>query len=103
MGGSTAATLLAAGIGCAAFGIAVVAAESLAPVKKLLTLSAAVGPLSGKAVIAVVIYLIAWSALHLACRRRTIGFAVVLRATAVLIGIGLLGTFPPFYGLIAGH
>lgn len=103
MGGSTAATLLASGIGCAAFGIAVVAAESLEPVKQLFTLSTAVGPLSGKAVAAVVIHLLAWAALFLACRRRTMSFAVVLRVTAVLIGIGVVGTFPPFYGLVAGH
>jgi hypothetical protein len=103
MGGTTAATLLASGIGCAAFGIAVVAAESLEPVKQLLTLSTAVGPLSGKAVVAVVIYLLAWAALFLACRKRTMDFAVVLRVTAVLVGLGLLGTFPPFYGLVAGH
>ncbi|TWF81766.1 hypothetical protein FHX44_117711 [Pseudonocardia hierapolitana] len=103
LGGSTAATLLASGIGCAAFGIAVVAAESLQPVKQLFTLSTAVGPLSGKAVVAVVIYLLAWAALFLACRRRTMPFAAVLRVTAVLIGIGVVGTFPPFYGLVAGH
>jgi uncharacterized membrane protein YidH (DUF202 family) len=103
MGGSTAATLLAAGVGCAAFGIAVVASESIEAVKNLFTLSTAVGPLSGKAVAAMVIYVIAWIVLHLACRRRTMSFAAVLRVTAVLIGVGLLGTFPPFYGLIAGH
>jgi hypothetical protein len=103
MSGSTAATLLASGVGGAAFGIAVVAAESLEPVKQLFTLSTAVGPLSGKAVVAVAIYLLAWAALFLACRKRTMDFAVVLRVTAVLVGIGVLGTFPPFYGLVAGH
>jgi hypothetical protein len=103
LAGPTAATLVAAGVGCAAFGIAVVASESIAPVKTLFTLSAAVGPLSGKAVAGVLVYLVAWLVLHVLWRRRPIASATVIRGTAVLIGIGLLGTFPPFYGLIAGH
>jgi hypothetical protein len=66
--GRVAATIIAAGVGCAAFGIAVVLAESVGTVKQLLTLSTAVGPLSGKAVVAVVIYPVVWLVLHAALR-----------------------------------
>lgn len=103
LAGPTAATLVAAGIGCAAFGVAVVASESIGPVKTLFTLSTAVGPLSGKAVAGVLGYLVAWLVLHLLWRNRTIAATAVIRGIAILVGIGLLGTFPPFYGLIAGH
>jgi hypothetical protein len=101
--GRIAATMIAAGVGCAAFGIAVVLAESVSVIKQLLTLSAAVGPLSGKAVVAVVIYPIVWSVLHAALRNSQTKITTVTRWTIVLLAIGLLGTFPPFYGLIAGH
>jgi hypothetical protein len=101
--GRAAAAMIAAGVGCAAFGVAVVVAESVAEVKKLLTLSAAAGPLSGKAVVAVVIYAVFWLFLHLALRRSQTKITTVGRLTMILLGIGLLGTFPPFYGLIAGH
>jgi hypothetical protein len=101
--GRIAATMIAAGVGCAAFGISVVLAESVSVVKQLLTLSAAVGPLSGKAVVAVVIYPIVWLVLHAALRNSQTKITTVTRWTIVLLAIGLLGTFPPFYGLIAGH
>jgi hypothetical protein len=101
--GRVAATIIAAAVGCAAFGIAVVLAESVSTIKQLLTLSTAVGPLSGKAVAAVAIYPIAWMVLHAALRKSQTKITTVRRWTIILLTIGLLGTFPPFYGLIAGH
>jgi hypothetical protein len=101
--GRVAATIIAAGVGCAAFGIAVVLAESVSTVKQLLTLSTAVGPLSGKAVAALVIYPIFWLILHAALRNSRTKITTISGWTIVLVAIGLIGTFPPFYGLIAGH
>jgi hypothetical protein len=101
--GRVAATIIGAGVGCAAFGIAVVLAESVSTIKQLLTLSTAVGPLSGKAVVAVVIYPVVWLVLHAALRNSQPKITTMSRWTTVLLTIGLLGTFPPFYGLIAGH
>jgi len=101
--GRVAATIIAAGVGCAAFGVAVVLAESISVVKQWLTLSSAVGPLSGKAVAAVVIYPVVWLVLHVALRNAQPKTTTVTGWTAVLLTIGLLGTFPPVYGLIAGH
>jgi hypothetical protein len=101
--GQIAAALVAAGIACAAFGLAVVLSESIETISKILTLSSAVGPLSGKAVAAVVVYSIVWSALHLAWRRKQVELVRVFRWTCALVLVGLLATFPPIYGLIAGH
>lgn len=101
--GRVAATIIAAGVGCAAFGIAVVLAESISAVKQLLTLSTAVGPLSGKAVAALVIYPIFWLILHAALRNSRTKITTISGWTIVLVAVGLIGTFPPFYGLIAGH
>jgi hypothetical protein len=101
--GGAAATLVAAGVGCAAFGVAVVLSESVEAVKQAFTLSTAVGPLSGKAVVAVVVYVLAWLALHVAWRRRPVAFDTVFRCTTALVAVGVVATFPPVYGLIAGH
>jgi hypothetical protein len=101
--GQTAAALVAAGVACAVFGLAVVLAESSESVSQALTLSTAVGALSGKAVAAVVAYVVVWPALHLAWRDRPIEFHRVVRWTGALVVVGLLATFPPVFGLVAGH
>ncbi|MGH3738325.1 MAG: hypothetical protein ACRDT6_22370 [Micromonosporaceae bacterium] len=64
-----------------------------------MVLNEAVGPLSGKTIYAVVVWLIAWGVLHYTMGRRTQLTATVLTVTAVLIGLGLLGTFPLFFEL----
>lgn len=99
--GPAAGALLACGLGSAVFGAAVVAAESSEPVKTALTLSDGVGPLSGKALVGTLVFLVAWSQLHLLWRDRTVRTRPVLVVTAVLIGIGLLLTFPPVYQIWA--
>jgi hypothetical protein len=101
--GRVASTLVAAGVACAAFGLAVLLAESSETISAALTLSSPVGPLSGKAVAAVAIYVVVWSALHLAWRRRQIGLVRVSWWTCALVLVGLLATFPPVYGVVAGH
>lgn len=101
--GGAAAALLAAGVGCAAFGVAVVLSESVEAIKAAFTLWTSVGPLSGKAVVAVLIYVLVWPALHVAWRRKEVELRNVSRYCIALLVIGLLGTFPPIYGLIAGH
>jgi hypothetical protein len=101
--GGIAAALLSAGVACAAFGLAVVLSESIEALGEVLTLSDAVGPLSGKAVAAVVIYIVVWAALHLAWRRQAIELDGVFRWTCALVLVGLFTTFPPIYGLFAGH
>jgi hypothetical protein len=95
------AAILGNGVGAAALGIFITAAESFAPVHDALTLDAGIGPLSGKTTAAIVVWLAAWMALHLLWRKRDVGGRPVLFATGILMGIGLLGTFPPVYANIA--
>lgn len=101
--GVAAASLLAAGVGCAAFGLAVMVTEAMPPVKRALTLSEDVGPLAGKAVAGVLGYLVAWLVLHLALRRRDVDLARTARWTVGLTAVGFLLTFPPVYMLFAVH
>ena len=100
--GPAAAAVLAAGIGCAALGILIPLAEGIAWVKTTLTFNGPVGPLSGKTIVASVVWLIAWAVLHAAWRRRDVRFAPVWVASILLIAVGLLGSFPPVFQLF-GH
>lgn len=56
-----------------------------------------VGPLSGKTIYAVAIWVIAWAVAAYLMRGRDYNARPFLIATFVLIGIGLVGTFPVLY------
>lgn len=95
--GTIAAALISCGIACLVFGSAVLLAEHVPSMEKEFTLSESVGPLSGKAVAAVIAYVVAWSHLHLALRHREIRTRTILLITAPMIAVGFLLTFPPIY------
>jgi hypothetical protein len=92
--GAAAAAILAAGIGCLAVAVLTILVEASERIKGALTLSSRVGPLSGKVAGALAIWLIAWAALHLAWRRRTVPSGAVYVAALVLILLAMAGTYP---------
>ncbi|GAA2869329.1 hypothetical protein GCM10010517_29300 [Streptosporangium fragile] len=95
--GPIAAAVLAAGAGSAALGLLTTLAEASATVREWLTWSDAVGPLSGKTTAAVVVWLAAWLVLHLRMRTGAYETRRALAVALVLIGLGVLGTFPVFF------
>jgi hypothetical protein len=95
--GEAAAAVLAAAIGAAWLGLIIPVSEFLPGLKAALNWYNPVGPLSGKTTTMVVVYLIAWAALHAMWRGRDVGFGRVWTWALVLLGVGLLGSFPPFY------
>ena len=97
--GPAAAAILAAGIGSFAFGFAVCLSQAVKAVANFFTLSAAVGPLAGKTSASIVVWLVSWIILALILKNRQVSLAKVFIAALVLIGLGLLGTFPPFYDM----
>ena len=99
--GPAAATILAAGIGAAFLGIIVTCAEAFRPLSTVLTFSKAVGPLSGKTTVVMVVWLGVWAVIHWRWRERQVHFRPVAVATVVFVIVGLLGTFPPVYGVVA--
>jgi hypothetical protein len=102
--GPAAAAILAAGVGCLAMGLfTVLAAASEALAEGVFNLYDPVGPLSGKTTGAVVVYLVAWAVLHNAWKNRSVDFGRVFVATLVLVALGFLGTFPPFFELFAAE
>lgn len=99
--GPVAAAILAAGIGAFTLGVLTTLAEASEGFKDLLALSEPVGPLSGKTIGTVIVWLVAWVVLHLMYRGKATESRKVLTASLILIGLGVLGTFPIFFQAFA--
>jgi len=100
--GPAAAAILAAGIGSLALGLFVILAEASKSVNNALNFYNPVGPLSGKTTMAIVIWILSWMILHSSWKNKQVGFAGVFTVSLILIILGLLGTFPPFFDLFGG-
>ena len=96
--GAAMASALAAGVGAFAMGLIVVLNEVA-----LFAAPALYGPaggVTGRTTFATLVWLAAWGALHARWRSREIAPGRVLVLTLILIGVGVLGTFPPLWGLL---
>jgi hypothetical protein len=100
--GPIAAAILAGGVGALTLGVVTTLVEASASVKKALTLSTAVGPLSGKVAVTVAVWLVAWLVLHLVYRTKPYESRRALTIAAVLVGLGVVGTFPTFFQMFGG-
>ncbi|MGH2978482.1 MAG: hypothetical protein ACRDLQ_02440 [Solirubrobacterales bacterium] len=95
--GPIAAVLIAAGIGALVLGILTVWAEASEGFAESLAYSDRVGPLSGKTIWATVAFVVSWAVLTLALRRRALDLMKASVVSVVLLGLGYLGTFSPFF------
>lgn len=95
--GPVAAAFLSAGLGTLALGLFTTGAAAFAGVANALRWSTPVGPLSGKSTLAVIIWLAAWLVFGARWRGREVRFASIYRWTLLLVALGLLLTFPPFF------
>lgn len=99
--GPIAAAIIAGGVGATALGALTTLAEANADVKDALELNSDVGPLSGKTIFAVVVWLVAWAVLHVVYRNRPYETRKALTIALVLVGLGVVGTFPTFFQAFA--
>lgn len=99
--GPIAAAVLAAGVGCLALGILTTLAEASESVSDWLNWNDDVGPLSGKTLVAVIVWVVAWVVLHFAYRTRAFETRRALVIALVLIALGVVGTFPTFFQAFA--
>jgi hypothetical protein len=99
--GPIAAAIIAAGIGAAALGLFTTLAEASESFSDWLAWSDDVGPLSGKTILAVAVWLVAWAILHIVLRKRQRGVASALTIGLILVAAGLVGTFPTFFQAFA--
>jgi hypothetical protein len=101
--GPISAAIIAGGIGAFALGVVTTLSEASTRVADGLEWSKRVGPLSGKTIVALLVWLLAWGVLHLAYRERAFETRRALTISLVLIALGLLGTFPEFFQLFAAE
>lgn len=95
--GGALAAFVGAGIGAFAMGAFVLLNESgifAAP-----SLYGPAGGVSGRTTLAVVTWLIGWALLHNRWKGRQLEASRLFSLTFVLIGLGVLATFPPVWGL----
>jgi len=95
--GPVAAAFLASGIGSFALGLFTTVAAASEGVANALRWYRPAGPLSGKSLLAVIVWLGAWIIFGSLWRGREVRFGPVYLWTLILLGLGLLGTFPPFF------
>ena len=98
--GPAAAVVLAAGVASFALGVLSMLAAASGSVSDALTLSDGVGDLSGVTTGAAVAFFASWAGLAIGWRHANPSLARVAAAAGVLIALGLLGTFPPFFNAV---
>lgn len=91
------AAVIAAAVGTFVLGLFTTLAEVSEKLKDWLNWRNPVGPLSGKTGLAVVAWVGAWLVLGIVWRRREIDERKAIMVSAILIGLGVLGTFPSFF------
>lgn len=97
--GPVAAVMLATGIGVLVLGILTTLGEASTGLHEFLEFSERVGALSGTTIFAVIAFVVSWGGLHMALRDRDLQGRPVITALIVLVAIGLVLTFPPFFQL----
>ncbi len=83
-------------------GLSTTLAQAIAPVKEALTLYEPAGSLSGETTVAVAVWVVSWAALHVLWKSDQVDFGKVFITTLILIVLGLMGTFPPFFQVFGG-
>lgn len=105
--GPVAAAFVASGIGSLVLGIFTTLNEMNPDINSFLRFDAnfgigsGVGPLSGKVIVAVIAFAIAWVVLHLLWRGKEVNFGRAFLASLILVGLGFLLTFPPVFQAFA--
>jgi hypothetical protein len=99
--GPAAAVIVAVGLGALTLGILTTLVEASTWFADKLQWSDRVGPLSGKSILAVLVFFASWAGLTALWRDRSPAVRTVVIATVVLLALGLLGTFPTFFQAFA--
>jgi len=97
--GKAAAALLAGGIGALTMGLMTTMSAAAPAFSAALNWYNPAGPLSGKTTVAMLVWLIAWAVLGNQWKDKDVDFDKIAMIALVLLLLGILGTFPPFFDL----
>lgn len=107
--GPVAAAIVAGGIGSFVLGLMVVIAEMAIKIgdttskamldfsKNFSFLPQGVGPLSGKTIVAVIAFFVAWIVFHFMWRGKEVNFSRAFAVAIILVALGFALTFPPIF------
>ncbi len=97
--GPVAAALLAGGIGAAVLGILTFAnqVDPTSAFSSWLVWYKPVGALAGKSSLAIIAFGLAWLVFGLLWRRKEMRIGRIAVISFILLAVGLIGTFPPFW------
>ncbi len=104
--GPGAAAMLAAGIGIFALGLFTTLNEASTALHDWFgkwEFGRGVGPLAGKTTLAVIVWAVAWLALHAAWRKKDVDLRPMFWIGLILGILGAIGTFPPFFTAFAAE
>jgi len=101
--GPVAAALVAGGLGSATLGLMTVLAAASPPIKDALNWWNPAGALTGKTGVGVIVFFVSWVILHFVFAGKEVNFARMMKIALILLGLGLVGTFPPFFELFAAE
>ena len=96
--GSAMAAFVGSGIGAFAMGALVLLNEAGLFVSP--ALYAPAGGVSGRTTLATIAWLVAWGVLHHRWKAREVAPGAAGAMTLLLIALGILGTYPPVWGLL---
>jgi len=99
--GPAAAALLSAGLACLTLGLLTTLAAAFPSLALALQWYQPTGELSGESTLAVGVCLVSWFVLARHWQHRQVHFTRILVMTLILLVLGLIGTFPLFFGLFA--
>lgn len=101
--GPVLAALIAGGIGSTVVGLFTILAEASEPIKNALNWYNPVGPLTGKTLLGVIAFFVSWGVMHYMFKGKNLNFTRAVTVAFVLLAIGLLATFPPFFEIFAAE
>ncbi|HEV7642015.1 MAG TPA: hypothetical protein VGO39_14205 [Gaiellaceae bacterium] len=95
--GPAAAAILSVGVAALVLGVLSTLTAASTSVSNVLTWSDRVGDLSGVTTLAIAVFFGAWGVLALAWRNANPPLRTVVIVSTILLGLSLVGTFPPFF------
>lgn len=100
--GKGAAAIMAVGVGALVLGVFTLSGDAIPAAARFFNVWNPTGPLSGVTGLVIVIWLAAWWLLARLWGGRNVSLKAVNWATAVMVILGLLLTFPPVMDLLQG-